>query len=459
MTRSAFSPDGNRIVTISLSGVSLLWDAATGTRICELAATKQSVIKFSSDGSRVITSSCVKSAPFDIKSDQTDKDLTLTIASAVNGERLGVFAIDDGVILDVAFAPDGARVLVGRSVAAVRIRDNLAGKDISFPPGEERVVARCAGDFRVEFIAHEILPHEGLYGVLSPVGDRICVRKYIWDYSTSKKIALPYTLGDPIIGRDPVTGAEYAMPDNDDIPGADFSPDGTRVIMGTRANRCQICDAATGQQTAVLRAVRLWSPRDQKEYESDPELWVNGIGIRSAEFRPDGARVLTSFSDATARIWDVASGKELATFKKHRHEMTAARFSPDGRRVLTASRDGTARLWDVSSSREIGTLLSHDGRLYDAAFNPDGTRVVIAPDTEPACVWQVFPTTQDLVDHSKQLVRRGLTGKEREKYFLDAAPPYWCIEMEKWPYHTPVWKQWLSNSRAGLNPSIPDTPG
>jgi hypothetical protein len=27
--------------------------------------------------------------------------------------------------------------------------------------------------------------------------------------------------------------------------------------------------------------------------------------------------------------------------------------------------------------------------------------------------------------------------------------------MEKWPYDTPAWKQWLDDKRAGKNPPLP----
>ena len=34
-------------------------------------------------------------------------------------------------------------------------------------------------------------------------------------------------------------------------------------------------------------------------------------------------------------------------------------------------------------------------------------------------------------------------------------PPLWCVELEKWPYHTDAWKRWLSDTRAGKNPPLP----
>ena len=39
--------------------------------------------------------------------------------------------------------------------------------------------------------------------------------------------------------------------------------------------------------------------------------------VRSAAFSPDGARVVTASDDNTARVWDAASGQEIASLKGH----------------------------------------------------------------------------------------------------------------------------------------------
>jgi len=60
-------------------------------------------------------------------------------------------------------------------------------------------------------------------------------------------------------------------------------------------------------------------------------------------FSPDGVRILTASRDKTAKLWDAASGKLIASFA-HQDRVNNVLPSPDGGRVLTASWDKTAKL-------------------------------------------------------------------------------------------------------------------
>ena len=42
--------------------------------------------------------------------------------------------------------------------------------------------------------------------------------------------------------------------------------------------------------------------------------------------------------------------------------VNSAQFSPDGQRVVTASEDKTARLWDAASGKPIGEPMKHEER-------------------------------------------------------------------------------------------------
>jgi len=69
--------------------------------------------------------------------------------------------------------------------------------------------------------------------------------------------------------------------------------------------------------------------------------------VRSAAFSPDGSRIVTASGGNTVRIWDAASGKEIAVLRGHEDLVHSAAFSPDGSRIVTASNDKTARIWDA----------------------------------------------------------------------------------------------------------------
>ena len=181
--------------------------------------------------------------------------------------------------------------------------------------------------------------------------------------------------------------------------------------------------------------------------------------VNSAAFSTDGARIVTASWDKTARIWDAATGEPIGEpATGHQDKVTRAAFSPDGQRIVTTSEDGTARIWDAVSGKPIGEpITSQTGKIMDADFSPDGQLILTASGDGTARIWDIFPDTQAFVAHAKADAPRCLTPAHRKASFLPPEPPAWCIEMEKWPYTTAAWKQWLADKRAGKNPLLPTT--
>ena len=110
--------------------------------------------------------------------------------------------------------------------------------------------------------------------------------------------------------------------------------------------------------------------------------------IFSAQFGPNGRRVVTASKDGTARIWDALTGDAIGEPMQSNEAVYAAEFSPDGRRVVTASADKTARLWDAATGKAMGEPMKHDDEVASARFSPDGNRVVTA-SWDTARVWDV----------------------------------------------------------------------
>ena len=148
---------------------------------------------------------------------------------------------------------------------------------------------------------------------------------------------------------------------------ATLSPDGSRILTASADNTARIWEAASGKPLATL--------------EGHTSI------VTCAAFSPDGSRILTAAADNTARIWDAASGKPLAILQGHTGMLTSAAFSPDGASILTASDDATARLWDARSGKPLVIFQGHTKALTSAAFSSDGTRVLTASDDTTARVW------------------------------------------------------------------------
>jgi dipeptidyl aminopeptidase/acylaminoacyl peptidase len=154
---------------------------------------------------------------------------------------------------------------------------------------------------------------------------------------------------------------------------AQFSPDGQRVVTASDDWTARIWDVASGKPLG-----------EPMKHESI---------VRLAQFSPDGQRVVTASDYKTARIWDVASGKPLGEPMKHEDFVYSARFSPDGRRVVTASQDNTARIWDVANGKPLGEPMRHEGGVPSAQFSPDGQRVVTASGDKTARLWDAVDVT------------------------------------------------------------------
>ena len=153
----------------------------------------------------------------------------------------------------------------------------------------------------------------------------------------------------------------------DGVRSAQFSPDGTRLVTASKDKTARLWDAHTGKALG------------------EPMLHQDDVG--SAQFSPDGTRVVTASEDKTARLWDAHTGKALGEPMLHQERVMSAQFSPDGTRVVTASWDKTARLWDAHTGKALGEPMRHQDGVRSAQFSPDGTRVVTASEDKTARLW------------------------------------------------------------------------
>jgi WD40 repeat protein len=123
------------------------------------------------------------------------------------------------------------------------------------------------------------------------------------------------------------------------------------------------------------------------------QMFFHEKAAQSAEFSPDGLRLLTACDDGIARVWDVASGAMVLPPLEVGSDILHAQFSPDGRRIVTLGLDGRLRLWDPANGQPVTPPLRQPDfrrasqRLRPAVhFSPDGRFVLVAFGSPEACL-------------------------------------------------------------------------
>jgi WD40 repeat protein len=108
-------------------------------------------------------------------------------------------------------------------------------------------------------------------------------------------------------------------------------------------------------------------------------------------FSPKSDLIATTSEDGTARIWEVASGKEIWLLREAAAQIKAASFTPDGQVLLTRSSSGMLRFWDIATRTERRSL-QVDG-VNTATLSPNQELLGTAPPESSLRMWNVATGT------------------------------------------------------------------
>jgi WD40 repeat protein/serine/threonine protein kinase len=146
--------------------------------------------------------------------------------------------------------------------------------------------------------------------------------------------------------------------------------------------------AANGKLAALGYAsgiVRLWDLVEKKERAVLPGHTSDVVLIA---FAPDSQALLTKNKDEpmVLKLWDATTGKERGVLKGHASDVSSLAFAPAGPHLATGSRDGVVKLWDLQTGKMLATFANNSGEDL-LAFGPDGNALAMTDAVGRLVVW------------------------------------------------------------------------
>jgi WD40 repeat protein len=135
----------------------------------------------------------------------------------------------------------------------------------------------------------------------------------------------------------------------------------------------------------ALRTLRVYRLTDGVPV--GPELSFPGPMADSPNINPDGTRIALGGSNGVAGVWEIATGRQLVSFKTNTlSSVHVAQFSPDGKVIATGTyADRTpssdvhaeARLWDAQTGEPRSPVYRQRENFSGAAYSLDNKLVAL----------------------------------------------------------------------------------
>ena len=375
LTSVAFSPDGNFVYTGSIGGTVRVWNARTFADTVlrqeeahEMWPQKETYTAPNSVPAAGKTAGRPTAGP------------PISWSTWMDNRSFGALARFDRE-RSAAFLPDGKKLIVG-SRNRIEILDARLGSEITSWPesspssfgwvtsvavnrgGDQVVSGALDGTAQVWNLRGRLLLSLGEAGkwvsavAFSPNGKLVAVasgdgKVRLWD-SVSGRLLQSVLVADP-------------------VNSVAFSPDGNTIVIGSGdESDYQVADAGVQVWDWGLgRIVRKLRFTDSKP------LAVVPIAV----FSPNGDRIFASrYDDGTIWVWDVKSGRQIATLRGHSFFVHSLVFTPDGLRLFSGANNEAIRVWDANRYDQLLELSVGSGAL---ALSPNGCRLI----SMPAKVW------------------------------------------------------------------------
>lgn len=300
----ASSPDGTIFASGSADRTIKLWDTVTRREQRTFSGSSSSLTNavFSPDN-RILAFRAF------------GNDSTIKLRDVATGGEFRSIDSSSGIVTAIAFSPDGKTLVSGSEKGAIELWDVASGQRVKPLRGHSNWI------WSLSFSADGKL-------LVSASADRTI---YVWKIATGQIL---YRLSD------------YSSV----VLSVALSPDGKTLASGGDDATVKLWDVATGRLLRKLIG------------HSD---WVWSVG-----FSHDGKRLASAGTDTTVKIWDVANHHLRRNLEGNAGTVYAVAFSTDDR-IVVSGQNATLKLWEEASGKELANLIALDPQDW-LVTTPDG---------------------------------------------------------------------------------------
>jgi WD40 repeat protein len=123
-----------------------------------------------------------------------------------------------------------------------------------------------------------------------------------------------------------------------------------------------------------------------------PNLQLEGheFTVWSLAITQDGLTVVSGGQDATIRLWDITTGKEMHKFVGHGGPVYGLVIMPDGHRLVSiADKDLAVKIWDFETKSLKTSLAPNSAHINAVAVSPDQRFIVTGGDDGIIRYWDI----------------------------------------------------------------------